>query len=99
VIKTQNSYQFSLNDIEKLNQRFVENDNLKYPLVKRLSEQDVLLIKKLLSRLKEYDNKAHQNALDEMVLKLVSVLELKEIPTDKEKFLNQIISEYIIQTR
>lgn len=99
VIKTQNSYQFSLNDIEKLNQRFVENDNLKYPLVKRLSEQDVLLIKKLLSRLKEYDNKAHKNALDEMVLKLASVLELKEIPTDKEKFLNQLISEYIIQTR
>jgi uncharacterized RDD family membrane protein YckC len=99
VIKTQNAYQFSLNDIERLNQRFIETDKLKYPHVKRLSEKDVLLIKKLLYRLKIYNNKAHQNALDKMIQKVASLLEVAEIPADKEKFLNQVISEYIIQTR
>ncbi len=99
VIKTLNTYQFTLNDIEKLNQRFIETDKLKYPFVKRLSEQDVLLIKKLLFRLKKYNNQAHQTALDKMILKVASLLEVSEIPEDKEKFLNQVISEYIIQTR
>jgi uncharacterized RDD family membrane protein YckC len=99
VIKTTNTYQFSLNDIEKLNQRFIENNNLNYPLVKRLTEQDVLLIKKLVHRLKQFNNKAHEEALEKMLKKLASILEISEIPDDKEKFLNQVISEYIIQTR
>lgn len=34
-----------------------------------------------------------------MILKVASLLEVSEIPEDKEKFLNQVISEYIIQTR
>lgn len=99
VIKTINTYQFSLNDIEKLNQRFIENNNLNYPLVKRLTEQDVLLIKKLVHRLKQFNNKAHEEALEKMLKKLATTLEISEIPDDKEKFLNQVISEYIIQTR
>ncbi len=99
VIKTINTYKFSLNDIEKLNQRFIENNNLNYPLVKRLTEQDVLLIKKLVHRLKQFNNKAHEEALEKMLKKLATTLEISEIPDDKEKFLNQVISEYIIQTR
>lgn len=99
IVKTQNSQFFSLKEIEQLNLKFNENTSLKYPLVKNLKESDVLLIKNVLYRLKNYPNQAHEAALRQLSEKLKTILEIQEIPDDREKFLSQVISDYIIQTR
>lgn len=99
VVKTQNTFQFNLKDIENLNQKFSENPSAQNPLLTRLSEKDVLLIKNLLHRLKVYNNQSHQIALEKMVVKVAEILEIPELPKEKEKFLNQVISDYIMQTR
>lgn len=99
IIRKNNSYGFTLNDILKLNLKDKENYEFDYPLAVNLEEKDVILMKQLIVRYRNYRNSAHQKAMDEMVLKLVEFLQLKQIPKDKEAFLSKVISEYIILTR
>jgi uncharacterized RDD family membrane protein YckC len=99
IIRKNNSYGFTLNDILKLNLKDKENYNFDYPLAVNLEEKDVILMKQLIFRYRNYRNSAHQKAMDEMVLKLVEFFQLKQIPKDKEAFLSKVISEYIILTR
>jgi uncharacterized RDD family membrane protein YckC len=99
VIRKRSAYGFQLNDILKLNLKNKEEHTFLYPLAKNLEEKDVILIKNLLYRYRLYNNKAHENAINKMTEKLAMVLELESIPKDKQGFLNQVISEYIILTR
>lgn len=99
IIRKNNSYGFTLNDILKLNLKDKENYEFDYPLAVNLEEKDVILMKQLIVRYRNYRNSAHQKAMEEMVLKLVEILQLKQIPKDKEAFLSKVISEYIILTR
>ncbi|MFM6984172.1 MAG: RDD family protein [Chitinophagaceae bacterium] len=99
IIRKNNSYGFKLNDILKLNLKDKDNYEFEYPLAVNLEENDVILIKQLLSRYRTFRNAAHKQAMDELILKLVDVLQLKQIPGDKETFLTKVITEYIILTR
>ncbi len=99
IIRKRSSYGFSLNDILKLNTRRREDFDFEFPLVTRLEEKDVILIKNLVYRKRLYNNEAHESAMDRMIEKLSVILELKSAPSDKEAFLNKLISEYIILTR
>lgn len=99
VIKKQNTFGFKLSDILKLNQKSKEDINFKYPLVHKLSERDVILIKNMLYRNQLFNNKAHQESLNLLTAKVMEILEIVEIKDNQKVFLNQVISEYIIQTR
>lgn len=99
IIRKRSSYGFSLNDILKLNLRKKEEYEFQYPNVSKLAEKDVILIKNLIFRSRQFDNESHREAMNNMVYKLCQILELPTIPRDKEAFLNTIISEYIIHTR
>jgi uncharacterized RDD family membrane protein YckC len=99
VIKKQNAYGFKLADILKLNQKSKELSDFKYPLVHKLSERDVILIKNTIYRNQLYPNEAHQESLNLLTEKVIEILEIDEQPKNQRAFLNQVISEYIIQTR
>lgn len=99
IIRKNNSYGFKLNDILKLNLKDKDNYEFEYPLAVNLEENDVILIKQLLSRYRTFRNSAHKQAMDELILRLADVLQLKQIPNDKETFLTKVITEYIILTR
>lgn len=99
IIRKNNSYGFKLNDILKLNLKDKDNYEFEYPLAVNLEENDVILIKQLLSRYRTFRNSAHKQAMDELILRLADVLQLKQIPSDKETFLTKVITEYIILTR
>jgi len=99
IIRKKYTYGFTLQDILKLNLKNKENYEFEYPEAKRLAEQDVILIKNLLYRKRLYNNAAHHDALTAMVAKIANILELEEIPRNREAFLNKVISEYIILTR
>jgi uncharacterized RDD family membrane protein YckC len=94
VIKKRSTFGFQLSDILKLNQKDRETYNFEYPMARRLEEKDVLLIKSLIYRKHSYNNLAHKEAMDMMVKRVAD-----QIPSDKEGFLNKIMTEYIILTR
>ena len=97
VIKVKFSLRFRLEDILKINS--IEDYEPTYPEVRSLSEQDMLLIKTIISRSRMYKNKAHQEVVDELVGRLTNILGLAERPADKINFLKTLIRDYIVLTR
>jgi uncharacterized RDD family membrane protein YckC len=99
VVKKQDTFGFRLSDILKLNQKKMEDIEFKYPLVNKLSESDVILIKNILYRSQKFSNSAHQATLNSLTQKVMEILEINEINDPQNVFLNRVISEYIIKTR
>lgn len=97
VIKTHPSLRFHLKDILRIDSK--ENYTPVYPQVRQLSEQDMLLVKNILLRCREYPNPAHHKALNDMVLRLMTLLDIQEFPRDRDKFLKTLIRDYIVLTR
>lgn len=97
VIRTRHSKSFKLEDILKINT--LENYEPLYPEVRRLSEQDMLLVKTVVSRYQSYRNDAHRRVVIELVHRLQQQLDIAEEPADKIGFLKTLIRDYIVLTR
>lgn len=97
VIKMRSSLNIEIADVLRINTR--ENYEPKFPQVRALSEQDMLLIKSVIERTKKYNNAAHNDALDMLVQKLRGVLNITETPKDKIAFLKTLLTDYIVLTR
>jgi uncharacterized RDD family membrane protein YckC len=81
----------SKNSLEKYEQ--------KYDLIKSFSEEEMVLVKNCLYRKRKYNNKAHLDVFNEMVLKVAKRLELRETPKDKELFVRSVIRDYVLANR
>jgi uncharacterized RDD family membrane protein YckC len=88
---------FRLEDIERISS--LENYEPTYPEVKRLNEEDMLLIKSIVSRARKYNNPAHREVLDNLVTRLISVLDIPKRPKNAIEFLKTLIRDYIVLTR
>ncbi|MBK7871158.1 MAG: RDD family protein [Saprospiraceae bacterium] len=97
VIKARTQARFRLEDILKISS--IENYQPVYPEVRRLSEQDMLLIKHLIARYRQYPNPAHEQAVDEAVVHLTTLLDISDKPKNKIEFLKTLIRDYIVLTR
>lgn len=97
VISIKQKLRFSLTDILKINT--LDNYEPKYPDVKKLSEQDMLLIKNTLNRYDKYKNPAHEQALNAMVNKVREQLDIVEKPKNRMEFLRTLLRDYIVLTR
>lgn len=97
VIKIKFNLRFRLEDILKINS--LENYEPTYPEVKHLSEQDMLLIKTIISRYRIHRNESHRAIVNELVKKLRVQLDIAEQPHDKIDFLKTLIRDYIVLTR
>jgi len=81
----------SKNSLEKYEQ--------KYDLIKSFSEEEMVLVKNCLYRKRKYNNKAHLDVFNEMVLKVAKRLELRDTPKDKELFVRSVIRDYVLANR
>ena len=74
---------------------------VKYPQVAKLSESDMLLVQSILARYDKYKNKAHREALFDLVNRIKSKLDLddSEIKEESIVFLSVLIKDYIVLTR
>lgn len=102
VIRKTSGYGFRLKDILKLNDNNRENYEFEFPEARKLEERDVILIKNVINRFNEYENKANEMAIDLMTDKILQTLEIKKLiqgTDNKIRFLRKVISEYIILTR
>lgn len=97
VIKYKGTSRFSLNDILKIQSLndYVPN----YKQVKELSEEDVLIIKQALDRVKRYPNSQSKKALSETVKKVKKVLKIEEEIKKDDEFLTTVLKDYIVLTR
>jgi len=97
VIKVKQNLRFILSDILKINT--LDNYEPQYLDVKKLSEQDMLLIKNALNRYDEFQNEAHQKVIVNIVNKVREKLDIVENPQDKVEFLKTLLRDYIVLTR
>jgi len=97
VIRVRNYRRFKLEDILSINT--LEDYQPRYPAVKQLSEQDMLLVKNVVSRYQTYRNDAHREVVNELVDRLRQLLNIEEVPNDKIGFLKTLIRDYIVLTR
>ena len=97
VIKLRSSQQFKLSDILTINT--LEEYEPQYPEIKNLAEKDMLLVKNTLLRYRNHPNLAHSKAINQLVLKLMKILDVKIPPPNKIEFLKTLIRDYIVLTR
>ena len=97
VIKVKQNLRFLLSDILKINT--LDDYEPQYSDVKKLSEQDMLLIKNVLNRHSEFKNEAHKKVILEVVKKVKEKLDIVEVPKDKIEFLKTLLRDYIVLTR
>lgn len=97
VIKIRSSQRFRLEDILKINT--MEDYQPIYPAVKQLSEEDMLLVKNVITRYRTFGNLAHAEAVNDLTHKMCAILDINETPRDKIGFLKTLIKDYIVLTR
>jgi uncharacterized RDD family membrane protein YckC len=97
LIKVKFQSRFRLEDIERISS--LETYVPTYPQVKQLDEDDMLLIKSIVSRAKRYNNPAHKEVLQTLVKKLIEKLEIDTKPRNHIEFLKTLIRDYIVLTR
>ncbi len=97
VIKVKQNLRFLLSDILKINT--LDDYEPQYTEVKKLSEQDMLLIKSALNRYAEFKNDAHARVIREVTEKVRQKLDIVEVPRDKPEFLRTLLRDYIVLTR
>lgn len=97
VIRLQQNLRFRLSDI--LNISSLDDYDPHYPQVTQLSEEDMLLIKQVITRYRSHHNPAHAQAVRELVGRLQELLGIQQVPGDKVEFLKTLIRDYIVITR
>jgi uncharacterized RDD family membrane protein YckC len=97
LIKSRPTMNMTLADL--MNISTIETYEPKYPLVRRLSEEDMLLVKTVIERTRKYPNEAHMEALDMMVKYMMEQLGVTTVPINKTEFLRTVLRDYIVLTR
>lgn len=87
----------SLKKIKNQNslEKYVQN----FEHIKSFSEEEMVLVKNCLFRKLKYKNKAHQEIFNAMVKKIAVRLELQRIPKDKDRFIKEVIKDYVLANR
>lgn len=97
VIKLKPSNEFSITDI--LNIKSSKGYEATYPQIVQMTDDDMLLIKNAMERLKKNPNEAHKNLVRELAQKTSEKLGLSEVPEKKMTFLKTALQDYIVLTR
>lgn len=98
VVKLYNtSRSFQLSEILKISS--LQDYQPAYPEVRRLSEQDMIFIKRVLDRFRAYPNDAHDGVIEDLVSHLMPILEVTQRPVDRIDFLRTLLRDYIVLTR
>ncbi len=97
VIRTKPSVRYTMNDI--LSIKTAENYTPLYPSVTQLTDDDMLLIKNAVERVRQFPNKRHKKLVLEISKRCQSVLSIEDTPKNKLTFLKTLLQDYIVLTR
>lgn len=77
----------------------LDNYQPAFPQVRHLSERDMIFIKNVLTRRQRYANRAHDEALEDLVTHLLPLLGIEQRPLDRQVFLRTLLRDYVVLTR
>lgn len=99
VIQSTVSSSFTLEEIMAIRNR--EDHEPEFPGVQQYTDEDMMVVKQALARMRKYDNLPHKQAVRQLAVKMADQLGLdkKEITYAPEKFLEVILMDYIVLTR
>ena len=97
VIKLNPWANINLNDILAIHS--MDTYQPKYPAVKNYSESDMLFVKQTLDRFKNFNNKAHREALELLADRMAQQLDVKILPAGKAEFLKILLNDYVVLSR
>jgi uncharacterized RDD family membrane protein YckC len=97
LIRFKPSRELRLNDILSISS--LQTYTPLYPEARKLTTEDILLIKSVLERVKKFSNPAHQEAVDLLADKLLQLLAIPERPRDNIQFLRTLMKDYVVLTR
>lgn len=97
IIKLRPTNEFSITDI--LNIKSSKGYEPTYPSIVQMTDDDMLLIKNAMERLKKNPNDAHKDLVRALAQKTSERLGLSEVPDKKMTFLKTALQDYIVLTR
>lgn len=97
VIKLRPTNEFSITDI--LNIKSSKDYEPTYPGIVQMTDDDMLLIKNAMDRLKKNPNEAHKDLIRQLAQLTSDKLGLSELPEKKVTFLKTALQDYIVLTR
>lgn len=99
VIQTAVTAVFTLREIMAIRDR---NDHeAEFPEVQRFSDDDMMVVKHSLSRMRRYNNTAHKQAVRTLAIKLADQMGIDKaaVKYAPEQFLEKLLLDYIVLTR
>lgn len=97
VIRLTSTVLFSLKDILSIDS--IDEYEPQYPEVRQFSEQDMLFLKNVITRVRQNGNQAHQDVVNALAEKVAVKLDLPTVPSNKIEFFKTLIRDYIVLTR
>jgi uncharacterized RDD family membrane protein YckC len=97
VIKNKPDQIYSITDILNIKDR--SKHEPVYLNVSKFTDEDMILIKNAISRVKKYPNEQHKELIRILAEKAATALKLAEVPEKKLTFLKVLLQDYIVLTR
>lgn len=97
VVKKDPTQKYNIHDI--LNIKDKSKHQPTYLGVTQFTDEDMILIKNAISRVKKYPNESHKQLIRDLTTKVSEHLKLEAEPQKKLTFLNTVLQDYIVLTR
>lgn len=97
VIKNKPDQVYSIRDILNIKDRSKHEPT--YLGVSIFTDEDMILIKNAITRVKKYPNEPHKQLIRDLASRAADELKLPEVPEKKLTFLKTLLQDYIVLTR
>ncbi len=97
VVRLRADFSVSLNDLLAI--KSTSDHEVIYPEIRRMKEEEMLLVKSTLDQYRRFPNEAHKEALILIANSVAKRIELEQIPKDKQAFLIRALTDYVTVTR
>ena len=97
VVRNKPEQIYSIRDILNIKDRSKHEPT--YLNAYKFTDEDMILIKNAITRVKKYPNEPHKQLVRDLAAKAAELLNLSEVPKKKLTFLKTLLQDYIVLTR
>lgn len=97
VIKNRSSVSYSLRDVLSIKDQ--SNHTTTYPQVTRFTDEDMMLIKNTIQRVRTYPNEETKKFAIELADESARLIGLQQTPEKRMEFLQTLLQDYVVLTR
>src|ERR1051325_8292857 len=92
VIRLQPKHIMTLSDMLRIGT--LDSYTPKFPEVKKLTEEDMLVVKSVIERYSKFPNRAHREALELAAKTIAQQIGITKIPANRTEFLKVVLRDY-----